>query len=40
VRLIGLTGFKVSPKVDKGFSSPFSLSSSLLQVVLKVLDQK
>jgi hypothetical protein len=40
VSLVGLAGSKVSSKVDRGFSSPSSLSSSLLQVVLEVLDQK
>jgi hypothetical protein len=36
----GSVGSRVSSKVGKGVSSPFSLFSSLLQVVLKVLDQK
>jgi hypothetical protein len=34
----GLVGSRVSSEVDRGFSSPFSSFSLLLQVVLEVLD--
>jgi hypothetical protein len=36
--LIGLIGSKISSKLGRGVSSPFSLSNSLLRMVLEVLN--
>jgi hypothetical protein len=40
IGLIDLISFKVSFKIGKGVFSPFNLFSSLLRVVLKVLNRK